>query len=313
MPVAPEDFHGDGLGSSDVDVVLTDRLLWNRDEATLPEEIGECLLADGAERAASLTAARTPLKFLDSEGTPAVGVVSTGHLLEALLRGHSAGPKDPSVTVAPDVDAGLNQSTSNDHPPESCSNGDRILTLARNIPAHELVGIDRQPSFARWDAPAIPFSLENRSAYASRGLDLRDRLAGNVHLDRVVKVTRVAWSGHVYNLSSSEGWYDANGIIVSNCDCLMVPTTRQAGAEHLTDPMAAFRAGQVRGLSQADIEAIRVGADMGQVVNVRRRSAGLMQGSSVMERGGRLTPQGIFRIVGDDDPLPLLRQHGYIV
>jgi hypothetical protein len=32
-----------------------------------------------------------------------------------------------------------------------------------------------------------------------------------------------------------------------------------------------------------------------------------------MERGGRLTPQGIFRVVGDGDPLPLLRQHGYIV
>jgi hypothetical protein len=97
------------------------------------------------------------------------------------------------------------------------------------------------------------------------------------------------------------------------CDCLMVLTTRQAGAAHVTDPMAAFEAGQVRGLSRADTEAIRLGADMGQVVNVRRRSAGLMQGSSVMERGGRLTPQGIFRVVGDGDPLPLLRQHGYIV
>lgn len=27
----------------------------------------------------------------------------------------------------------------------------------------------------------------------------------------------------MYNLSTDEGWYDANSIIVSNCDCIAIP------------------------------------------------------------------------------------------
>lgn len=97
------------------------------------------------------------------------------------------------------------------------------------------------------------------------------------------------------------------------CDCLMTPTTLQAGSDHTTDPMQAFERGEVRGLSKTDAEAIQAGADMGQVVNVRRKKAGLTQGSSVIERSGRLTPAGITRVASDKtEALALLRRYGYI-
>jgi hypothetical protein len=95
----------------------------------------------------------------------------------------------------------------------------------------------------------------------------------------------------------------------------MAPTTLRAGTDHTTNPARAFERGEVRGLSKADTEALQSGADMGQVVNVRRKQAGLTQGSSVLERGGRLTPAGITRVASDDkdEALVLLRRFGYVI
>lgn len=97
------------------------------------------------------------------------------------------------------------------------------------------------------------------------------------------------------------------------CDCLMTPTNEAAGKHLVTNPATAFRNGDVRGLSKGDTEALSLGADMGQVVNVRRKEAGLTIGSSVIERAGRLTPQGILHLATDRArQLTLLRRFGYI-
>ena len=118
----------------------------------------------------------------------------------------------------------------------------------------------------------------------------------------------------MYDLTSSEGWFEANGLIVSNCDCLMTPTTLAAGKDLTLDPTDAIKSGQIRGLSKGDLAALDNGADFGRVVNVRRTQAGLRVGSSVMERGGRMTPQGILRASGDDRAraVDLLRANGYL-
>lgn len=97
------------------------------------------------------------------------------------------------------------------------------------------------------------------------------------------------------------------------CDCLMTPTTNTIGPQLVTDPRQAFADGQIRGLSKADTKALEAGADLGQVVNVRRKAAGLTVGSSVMVRAGRLTPQGCLMFASDrTDALRLLRRYGYI-
>lgn len=97
------------------------------------------------------------------------------------------------------------------------------------------------------------------------------------------------------------------------CDCLMTPTTQALGSELVLDPTDAIGSGQIRGLSKADLQALNEGADLGQVVNVRRGGAGLTVGSSVVARAGRLTPQGILNVASDrDDVIRLLRQFRYI-
>jgi hypothetical protein len=98
-----------------------------------------------------------------------------------------------------------------------------------------------------------------------------------------------------------------------HCDCLMTPTTEAIGKDLVTDPTDLVERGLIHGLSQGDLEALKAGADLGQVVNVRRKQAGLTVGSSVVERDGRPTPQGILRLASDRvQAVELLRRYGYI-
>lgn len=98
------------------------------------------------------------------------------------------------------------------------------------------------------------------------------------------------------------------------CDCLMTPTNDTAGRSLVTDPLAAFNRGEIRGLSAADTQAIRDGADISQVVNVRRATAGLTEGSSVLAREDRLTPAGIYRLASDKAAaLAMFRRDGYVL
>lgn len=95
------------------------------------------------------------------------------------------------------------------------------------------------------------------------------------------------------------------------CDCSMIPTT--VAAPFAQDPDQLFRDGQIRGLSRADQQAIRDGADIGSVVNVRRRTAGLLQSGQALTRAGRPTPAGIYRLASDrTEALELLARFGYI-
>jgi len=111
------------------------------------------------------------------------------------------------------------------------------------------------------------------------------------------------------------------------CDCVPVPTTMELGRKLATDPTELFESGQIQtsrlnsrgervyvpGLSRADTKAVNDGADLAQVVNIRRKAAGLVEGSSVMVRGGRPTPQFILRVASDrGEALSLLARHGYV-
>lgn len=97
------------------------------------------------------------------------------------------------------------------------------------------------------------------------------------------------------------------------CDCMMTLTTLRDGQSLVGDPMQAFRDGQIRGLSLADTQAINLGADISQVVNVRRKAAGLSDGSAVLTRAGRLTPHAIMRASATrEEVIDLLRKFGYV-
>src|SRR5690242_9566662 len=130
------------------------------------------------------------------------------------------------------------------------------------------------------------------------------------------------------------------------CDCVNMPAERKAWAEaegFITDPMAAYRAGEIHDLTGAQVKAIEDGADIGQVVNAYRgvsttatqtrlRPSNLTRGAAEpgmpdllsgilgarasvgrVERARVLTPEGIYRQAKTrDEAIALLREHGYI-
>lgn len=128
------------------------------------------------------------------------------------------------------------------------------------------------------------------------------------------------------------------------CDCQHWPVTSWAEAEEaglVTDPMVAFERGQVRGLSQADAQAIRDGADFNAVANTTRgggrRPPGMTNAITAEVFGRtvkatlegttrraewrrkhpdlpiRLRPESIYEHAKDrDDVLRLLRLYGYL-
>jgi hypothetical protein len=69
--------------------------------------------------------------------------------------------------------------------------------------------------------------------------------------------------------------------------CHAPATVLGVAEEQTVDPMAAFRAGQVRGLSKAEEAAISDGADLNQIVNAHRSGAyqGMTTAEGVTKRG----------------------------
>ena len=61
--------------------------------------------------------------------------------------------------------------------------------------------------------------IDRSAAESNNGRDLIDRLAGFVKSDHILEFDRIGFSGHVYNLVTSGGWYVANGILTHNCGC----------------------------------------------------------------------------------------------
>ena len=96
----------------------------------------------------------------------------------------------------------------------------------------------------------------------------------------------------MYNLDSSEGWYSANGLIVSNCACQTIPLNPDDVPEAGVSPRSVFDSmdeeTQNRRFGRDQAEAIREGADPGQVVNARR-------GMQVTQDGRRVTTEGTTR------------------
>jgi hypothetical protein len=95
-------------------------------------------------------------------------------------------------------------------------------------------------------------------------------------------------------------------------DCRHIPCLEDVAGKVGTSPEALFAGGHVRGLTKGQQAALDAGADPGQVVNATGRRSGMATtGTGV--RGGRLTPDRIFRVAADrDHALDLLRQYGYI-
>lgn len=330
MPTAPEDFHGDGV-HGEVDVAYADGALGRRVGTALSQQLSEDLFTGALVGLSQFVPERTADLFDLLHRASPRGDVSREGLGLALLDCQVRIAHDPGFAAPASFDTGFTEDAFDRAARHAVLLGEGVFAGAREVGAHDLVGVERELG-TRWDASGLPGSVQDGGRDARVGMDLALRLSGQVKADRVVDLRRVQWSGHVYSLTSSEGWLSANSLIVSNCDCIAVPSTSQTSRRLVTSPADAFhamsQAEREKAFTKAGAEAIGLGADIGRVVNARSgmgtaqvfgrdvKTTGALRrryGSGPRGDEVRLMPESIAQIATDrDDHLRLLRLYGYI-
>lgn len=185
---------------------------------------------------------------------------------------------------------------------EALLNSEAFTTSARSFEAM-LDGIDTD-----WQFDQIVASLVQDAGRAAEGVTIAARpRIGHVRMLNPPSCARCAvLAGRVYRYST--GFLRHPG-----CDCVMVPTMLSNSAL-VQDPADLMRRGLVTGLSKADQQAIRDGADFGRIVNIRRQVAGMRESGRVLSRSDRPTPEAIYRDTANDRDraLALLQAAGYL-
>jgi hypothetical protein len=228
MPVAAEDFHGDG-SDGEVDAVSTYGLLPNIGDVSFAQPASELSLVVRHRGRMGLSGAGSSLVpgLADRPSTaPFVGGL---HLGSALLGRHSGVVTAQRLGDAADRYAGLFEAQADRVAVESIFLGERKFGGTGFVLGDDLGIGSLLTDPPRFDPDGFEFAGEGREAYADLGSRLLERLAGHVELDRVVDYRRVEGTHHVYNLHTDEGWYSAGGLIVSNCVCEVLPV--YAGAD----------------------------------------------------------------------------------
>lgn len=293
VPSATEDFHGDGIDSN-VDIVLADRPLGLASHFALAEIGDQPRFALGGNFSADFTGYGGILKALFISTDTSDSIMCGGSLGNALLGGHLCGANQSGFGGVSDFNFVGNESLSDYSTRDLVASGYGEFGLPSQVLFDDF-RFGEDVLATRWDAPPVPFSMETRAGYASRGKDLILRLTGQIAPDRVVSKMSREWSGHVYSLTSSQGWMVADGIVTSNCDCVHIPAAESRAGDITVDPMEYFdslsEADQNKYFGKANSRAIREGADITQVVNQNRTKGSMF----TADDGRRYTNEGLTR------------------
>lgn len=96
--------------------------------------------------------------------------------------------------------------------------------LSAIVGGHDIIGGQITSYMAPHNDPA-PLQLGGNGGVGASDLasDFDGGATGEILLDEIVNIDVKAFSGHVYNLETSGGWYIAEGIVVHNCRCILSP------------------------------------------------------------------------------------------
>lgn len=274
VPTAPEDFHHDGADSQ-VSVVRTDRHLRDARDPALLQPALQDQFAGGHAQLAFLPRDRAlALGFPRLRDAPAGDVRGRG-LGHSLLGRHAGNLETLRFGAGTGRDASRQEALANGVAGYAEAFRQGQFGLTRPVERGNLVGRqhgDRGgaglPGFS-----AGKFSRHRRIAPEPTGDQFFAQplvsdlvtpgsvlagLAGLVREDRILNVRRRGFRGHVYNLQTTESWYSANGIIVHNCLCALLPVVVRDG----TAVIAALARGELpvgRPLDEAAIVAAVTG------------------------------------------------------
>jgi hypothetical protein len=224
VPVTAEQFHGDGVVDTEVEVVLADGLLEH--DGNIAQRGGDgAFLAGDVGLDALLAESALDQLFLGSL-RPTNGVMGGGRQLGSLLHGHPLCPTHSSLAPA---DAGVagEELSADGSLVKAQAVADLLLRQPLLVEAHSLIDPGRSGASlgaelrglggSPHDSGLTEADIETGRADADGGRDLARTLAGAVTADGISEIEVRQFAGYVYNLQSGDGWYLAEGIVARNC------------------------------------------------------------------------------------------------
>lgn len=227
VPVAAEDFHGDGEGSQ-IAVIDTNGLLGDGGDATLLQPALQLGLVD-AQAPPPLHAlgdAETPFRgFPSAEASP----MGRLRLMLPLRRRHALPLEGLGFPLVPQGDLGLEQTGIEGGPADAHLLSERVERGASLIARDGLLA---QDLIQRWgltrgtrmdiddDADRSQETSDAMPSDTMQPGEILKRHARAMFLDKLVQIESFAFHGYVYNLQTKDGYYIANNIITHNCRCV---------------------------------------------------------------------------------------------
>jgi hypothetical protein len=236
VPLATEDFHGDGA-QNEVEIVRPDGDLSPVGDVSFTQPARKRPLVDREFGRAHFAAGGVLTPGFPGRPPSTVGLVGGADLGQTVFGGHLCRAHQAGLRSASGRYAVGGEYLSDGAPlSDVLASYSQLGHAVGVVPDDVIVGeVSPGASPGRFDPPAVEFAGQGRAAYADLGRRLLDRLSGQVELDRVVEIRRVDYSGHVYNLHTGEGWYQSNNYIVSNCDCGIAPIIGTDDPGHVLD------------------------------------------------------------------------------
>ncbi len=258
MEVSAMNFHGDGVGS-EIAVINSDSLL--RDKLIAQHESkGDFITTAGDS--STFSGLSDFASMFESVFASSDCVVCGSHIDGVDITTSGAHHQSISSGLISNNDVVLDQDSTNHIASNIEIKRNVVLALAGYVIGYDgLLGQVINNTF--------PDASSRKQACANNLLrnavqigNLLEAFTGLINLDEVIDVQIEAYSGHVYNLQTSTGWYIANNIISHNCRCVMVPATMSwaeiTGDSSIPDtrPEVATPDRILAGLSDADKMAI---------------------------------------------------------
>lgn len=142
VPVAPEDFHGDGSGS-EVAVVRANGLLRGRADMTLFEQLAELYLCPAHAELFALPGGGALDLLADGMGSPAYGFMGGGGVPAALFGGHSGGADEVLLGAGSRLNAEFGKPSVNQSATNTVPFGEGINALPRFVEPTQIVKVKR--------------------------------------------------------------------------------------------------------------------------------------------------------------------------
>lgn len=242
VPVASEDFHGDGRAIyGDIDVVYVDGLLESDGIAASPEHTGEFDFGSDGMAFGVFPSLRHSDLLAVRESPAACCVVCGADLLPSLVTRHERPLEKLSLRTAARIDSGFEQPAANGVTLDVHGFGNSVFGFTGQIAGDDPGSV--QGDFAVSGAAVYPGLNHDSGDDIVRHTFLAGefvrRFAGLVAPDEIVSVRKFDFCGHVYDLQCDEyELYIVSGIIASNCRCWLVPAPVRSPAEVLREAFA---------------------------------------------------------------------------